>query len=85
MEKRVAIVAIIVENRKSIETLNAILHDYAEYIIGRMGLPYRERGISIISIAIDASQDVINALSGKIGNLEGICSKTVYSDFCGKE
>ncbi len=80
MEKRVAIVGIIVENKNSIETLNSILHDYADYIIGRMGLPYRARGINIISIAMDAPQDVINALSGKIGNLEGICSKTVYSD-----
>ena len=80
MASRVAIVGIIVENPEAVEKLNAILHEYAGYIIGRMGLPYRARGINIISIAMDAPQDVINALSGKIGNLEGICSKTVYSD-----
>ena len=79
MDTRVAIIGIIVEDSNSVEKLNAILHGYAQYIIGRMGLPYREKGISIISIAIDAPQDIISALSGKLGRLPGINTKTVYS------
>ena len=70
MEKRVAVMGIIVENREVVQEVNNILHEYAEFIIGRMGIPYREKKISIISIAIDAPQDVISALSGKIGNLK---------------
>jgi len=80
MESRVALIGIIVEKSKSVEKVNAILHDYAPYILGRMGLPYREKGISIISIAIDAPQDVISTLSGKIGRLDGISAKTAYSN-----
>jgi putative iron-only hydrogenase system regulator len=80
METRVAIIGIIVEERDSVEKLNEILHDYAKYIIGRMGLPYHKKNISIISVVIDAEQDVINTLSGKIGNLKGISSKVVYSN-----
>lgn len=80
METRVAVIGIIVENSDSIEKLNAILHDYSSIIIGRMGLPYKERKISIISIAVDAPQDVISALSGKIGNLLGISAKAAYSN-----
>lgn len=79
METRVAVMGIIVENVDSTEKLNAILHDYGKYIIGRMGIPYREKNISIISIAIDAPQDIISSLSGKIGKLEGISVKTAYS------
>lgn len=79
METRVAVMAIIVEEPESTERLNAILHDHGERIIGRMGIPYRERGISIISIAIDAPQDEISALSGKIGRLRGVSVKTAYS------
>ncbi len=79
MEERIALVGIIVENPDSVERLNAILHEYSGYIIGRMGIPYRERGINIVSIAIDAPQDAISALSGKIGNLPGISVKTAYS------
>lgn len=79
METRVAIVAIIVESSESTEQINALLHDYSSYIVGRMGIPYREKGISIISIAIDAPQDKINSLAGKIGRLKGVASKTVYS------
>ncbi len=71
--------AIIVENADRTERLNAILHDHSEYIIGRMGIPYREKGVSIISIAVDAPQDVISALSGKIGRLDGVSVKTAYS------
>lgn len=71
---------IIIEKKNSVEPLNALLHEYGEYIIGRMGIPYRERGISIISIAIDAPQNAISALSGKIGNLDGVSVKTAYSN-----
>ena len=80
METRVAIIAIIVENPNSVEKLNALLHNYAAYIIGRMGIPYREKNVSIISVAIDAPQDAISALSGKIGKLPGITVKTAYSN-----
>ena len=79
METRVAVMSIIVENTSSIETLNGILHEYRDYIIGRMGLPYRPKNINIISIALDAPQDVISALSGRIGNLEGVNVKTAFS------
>ena len=80
MDNRVALIGIMVENPDSIETMTRILHEYGQYIIGRMGLPYRERNVHIISVAIDAPQDVINALSGKIGRLDGITAKTVYSN-----
>lgn len=87
METRVAIIGIIVEsreeNKQSIEKLNGILHDYGHYIIGRMGLPYREKGINIISVAVDAPQDVISALSGKLGRLPGVSAKTLYAKVSG--
>jgi putative iron-only hydrogenase system regulator len=79
METRIAVMGIVVEKTESVELLNAILHDYGEYIIGRMGIPYREKSISIISIALDAPQDTISALSGKIGKLNGVSVKTAYS------
>lgn len=79
METRIALIGIVVENLASTEKLNAILHQYAEYIIGRMGVPYAKRGISIISVAIDAPNNVISALSGKLGMLDGVSTKTVYS------
>ena len=85
MKTRVAVMGIIVEDTQSVEQLNALLHDYGYYIVGRMGIPYRERGIHIVSIAIDAPQDVISALSGKIGNLPGISVKTAYSPVTGGE
>jgi len=84
METRIAVIGIIVEDMTSVEGLNALLHQYGEYIIGRMGLPYRKRGVSIVSIAVDAPQDVINALSGKIGKLHGISAKTAYSNVVSK-
>ncbi len=80
METRVAIIGVIVENEDSVEVLNTLLHEYGKYIIGRMGIPYHSKGINIISIAIDAPQDVISALSGKIGRLRGISTKTSYSN-----
>ena len=70
---------IIVEDMDSVEGLNALLHEYGGYIIGRMGVPYKEKNINIDSIAIDAPQDTIAALSGKIGSLRGISVKTAYS------
>ena len=80
MASRIGVISIIVENGESVAELNRILHDYGEFIVGRMGIPYRQREISIISVAIDAPQDVISTLSGKIGNLEGISTKTVLSN-----
>ena len=79
MDTRVAVISIIIEDPASVQAMNDILHQYSEYIIGRMGIPYRSRGINIISIAIDAPQDVINSLSGKIGRLSGVSSKAAYS------
>ena len=80
MDTRVALISIIVEQDDAIEELNTLLHEARQYIIGRMGIPYRAKGISIISIAIDASQDIISALSGKIGRLKGVSTKTAYSN-----
>ena len=80
MESRVALIGIIVENMDSVTRLNDLLHEYGSYIIGRMGIPYREKGVSIVSVAIDAPQDVTAALSGKIGRLPGISVKTAYSN-----
>ncbi len=80
METRVAVMGIIVEESDSVEGLNALLHEYAEYIIGRMGIPYKKRNVSVVSIAIDAPQDVISALTGKIGRLKGVSVKTAYSN-----
>ena len=77
METKVAVIGIIVENLESVSALNEILSGYGEFIIGRMGIPYKKRDVSIISIAIDAPADVINTLSGKIGKLSGVTSKTV--------
>ena len=85
METRVAVMSIIVENGDSVEKINSLLHENGEYIIGRMGIPYRRREISIISIALDAPQNAISALSGKIGNLPGVSVKTAYSGVIGHE
>ena len=79
METRVALIGIVVENPDSVEQLNLLLHQYRQYIIGRMGVPYQKKDVSIISVAIDAPQDCISALSGKLGKLPGISTKTVYS------
>lgn len=81
MDTRVAVIGIIVENENAVEKLNEILHEFGQHIIGRMGIPYRSKGINIISIAIDASQDIISALAGKVGNLPGVSAKTAYSNF----
>ena len=79
METRIALIGIIVEDTNSAEKINHILSTYGEYIIGRMGVPYREKGISIISVTIDAPSDIISALSGKLGMLPGVSSKTIYA------
>ena len=79
MDTRVAVMSIIVENSEAPEKINAILHEHGEYIIGRMGIPYRQRKISIISVALDAPQNVISAIAGKIGALNGVSVKTAYS------
>lgn len=85
METRVAVISIIVENEDSVERLNSILHEYGAYIIGRMGIPYRQKGVSIISIAVDAPQDIINTMCGSIGRLDGVTSKAAYSNVITRE
>ena len=79
METRVAVISIIVSKADTVERLNSLLHDYSEFVIGRMGIPYREKGINIISIAIDAPMDKINSLSGALGRLDGITAKVSYA------
>ncbi len=79
MDTRVALIGIIVEDAAATEEMNAILHDFSDYIIGRMGVPYRKRNINIISIALDASEDVISSLAGKLGRIAGLTVKTAYS------
>ena len=79
MVTRIAVIAIIVEDNGESGELNAILHQYSEYVVGRMGVPYRAKGVGVISIILDAPQDAISALSGKLGMLPGVSSKTVYS------
>lgn len=79
METRVALIGIIIENIDSAEKINTLLHDYNQYIVGRMGVPYRQKGISVISIMIDAPNGVISALSGKLGMLPYVTAKTIYS------
>ena len=79
METRIAAVSILVEEPASVEALNAVLHQYAPYILGRMGIPYREKNVNIICIAIDAPLDVINSMTGRIGRLSGVTAKAVYS------
>ena len=85
METRVAVMSIIVENSDAVEKLNALLHEHGEYIIGRMGIPYRKRRINIISIALDAPQNTISSLAGKIGGLAGVSVKTAYSSVISEE
>ncbi|MCI7809613.1 iron-only hydrogenase system regulator [bacterium] len=85
MQTRVAVMSIIVENGEAVEPLNALLHEYGEFIIGRMGIPYRKRGVNIISIALDAPQNTISALSGKVGSLPGVSVKTAFSNVTGND
>ena len=80
MDTRIAVISIIVEDGEATTVLNQTLHDYGRYIIGRMGVPYRARGLNIISVAVDAPQDVISTLAGKIGNIKGVSVKTALSN-----
>ena len=79
MENRIAIVGIIVNNLDISEEINRILHDYNKYIVGRMGIPYKEKGVSVMSVVFDAPTDIIGAVSGKLGMLSGVSVKAVYS------
>ena len=85
MQTRVAVMSIIVENGEAVEPLTALLHEYGEFIVGRMGIPYRQRGVNIISIALDAPQNTISALSGKVGSLPGVSVKTAFSNVTGND
>ena len=85
MQTRVAVMSAIVENTDSVERLNELLHQYGEFIIGRMGLPYKAKKINIVSIALDAPQDTISSLAGKLGNLPGVSVKTAYSNVSSDE
>ena len=84
-ENRISVVSILVFNRESAERVNSVLSSYGEYIIGRMGIPYRQKKINILSVALDAPQDTISALAGKLGNLKGVSVKTAYSHVTGQE
>lgn len=79
MDRRIAILGIIVEKTDSVERVNELLHEYREFIVGRMGMPYRERGISVISVVMDADTNTVSALSGKLGMTPGVSAKAVYS------
>lgn len=85
MDSRVAVISIIVASDDAVEKLNNILHTYGQYIIGRMGLPYRAKGVNIICVAVDAPQNIISALSGKLGRLSGVTAKTAYSNVISEE
>ena len=78
-EYKIAIVAVVIKNKESVEKVNAIFHTYGEFVIGRMGIPYRQKGVNLISIAIDAPQTVLNSLSGKLGMLDGVSSKVLIT------
>lgn len=79
METRIAMVSIIVENMEATAKINDILHTYAEFVVGRMGIPYRDRGVSVIAVVLDAPGDVVSTLSGKLGMISGVSAKTVYA------
>lgn len=85
MQTRIAVISIIVEKQEAVVALNELLHQYSQYVIGRMGIPYRHRGISIISVAVEAPQDAISALSGKLGRMEGVSAKATYSNYIFEE
>jgi putative iron-only hydrogenase system regulator len=77
MESKIAVVAIIVSDKEAVEKINSLLHDFGEYIIGRLGIPYREKKVNVISVVVDAPQEIINSLSGKIGMIKGASSKVL--------
>ena len=80
-ERRIAVLSVIVEKREQAETLNRYLSEYGEYIIGRMGIPYREKKVSVLSVVLDAPSSAVNALTGKIGQLDGVSAKTLFSKY----
>ena len=81
-EKRISVLSIIIENREQqAEKVNALLSDYGEYAVGRMGIPYREKGVSVLCVVLDAPQAAVNALTGKLGQLNGVTAKTLFSKF----
>ena len=79
METRLALISIIVENREVVEQVNGLLSQFGDYIIGRMGIPYKQKGISLISVAIDAPNEIINSLTGKLGSIRGVTAKTLFN------
>ena len=81
MQKRIAVLSVIVEERRSAERINALLSEYGAYIVGRMGKPYREKGVSVICVVLDASTETVNALTGRIGKIEGASAKTLFSKY----
>lgn len=84
MGTRVAVISIIVTDEEAVQELNTLLHQYGQYVIGRMGIPYRSKSVNIICVAVDAPQDIINALSGKLGRLKGVTAKAAYSSVADK-
>ena len=80
-EKRIAVLSVVLENRKEAARLNAFLSEYGEYIVGRMGIPYHEKGVSVVCVVLDAPIAAVNALTGKIGQLEGVAAKTLFSKY----
>ena len=78
MQTRVAVMGIVVENTDSVERLNTLLHEYGSYIIGRMGIPYKEKNVSVLSVALDAPVEITNALTGKLGKIEGVSVKALF-------
>ena len=80
-QKRIAVLSIIVEDRGAAEAINTVLSAYAEYIVGRMGIPYREKSVSVICVVLDADAETVNALTGKIGRLKGASAKTLFSKY----
>ena len=85
MQTRIAVISIIVEKPEAVVALNDLLHQYSQYVIGRMGIPYRHRDISIISVAVEAPQDAISSLSGKLGRMDGVSAKATYSNYIYEE
>lgn len=79
MENRLAVIAIVVEDLSASKEMNEVLHEFSEYIIGRMGIPYRSKNVSLVSVALDASEEIINALTGKLGNIKGLNAKAAFS------
>lgn len=78
-EKRISVVSVLVENRENAPKLNAYFSDFGDYIVGRMGIPYREKGVSVVCVVLDAPASVVNSLTGKIGQLDGVSAKTLFS------